>query len=71
MGTFKIVKPEELARKITSCDLSIDFAETNGRKVYLVVVRVARKVLVQGTINAKVSRIRRVEEKAAKNQVKI
>ena len=51
--------------------MSIEFAETNGKKVYLVVVRQAKKVLVQGTLNAKVSRCRKVEEKSAKNQMKI
>ena len=44
--TFKIVKPEEAMRKITNCELSVEFAETNGRKVYLIVVRQVKKVLI-------------------------
>ena len=67
VNTFKIVKPEEAMRKITNCELSVEFAETNGRKVYLIVVRQVKKVLIQGTISAKFSRSRRVEEKSAKN----
>lgn len=60
-----------MIRKIPTCEISIEFAETTTaevtKKVYLVVVRQAKKVLVQGTINPKVSRCRRVEEKSAKN----
>ena len=46
INTFKIVKPEEALRKVTNCELSIDFAETDGKKVYLIVVRQAKKVLI-------------------------
>ena len=71
MNTFKIVKPAEIIRKIAPCDLSLEFAEVNNKKVYLVVVRQAKKVLIQGSLNDKVSRCRKVEEKSAKNQLKI
>ena len=58
-------------RKISPCELSLETADTNGKKVYLIVVRQAKKVLIQGTLNAKMSRCRRVAEKSAKNQLKI
>lgn len=45
VGTFKIVKPDELIRKITACEISIEFAEANEKKIYLVVIRCAKKVL--------------------------
>ena len=35
------------------------------------VVRQAKKMLLQSTLSAKVSRCRRVEEKSAKNQLKV
>lgn len=65
------MKPDELVRKITACDLSLEVGETDSKKVYLVVVRQAKKVLIQGTLNLKISRSRKVEEKSAKNQLKI
>ena len=68
---FKVVKPEDHARKITACDVSIEFAETDGKKVYLVVVRQAKKVLIQGSMHTKVSRSRRVEEVPGKHHLKI
>ena len=46
VDTFKIVKPENAQRKITNCELSVEFAETNGRKVYLILVRQVKKVLI-------------------------
>ena len=61
----------EAARKITNCEISLEYAEVDGKKVYLVAVRQAKKVLVQATLNAKVSRCRKVEEKSAKNQLKV
>ena len=39
VNTFKVVKPEEHLRKITNCEVSIEFAELNGTKVYVIVVR--------------------------------
>ena len=71
VNKFKIVKPEQHARKITACDVSIEFAETDGKKVYLVVVRQAKKVLIQGSMHQKVSRSRRVEEVPGKHHLKI
>lgn len=39
VSTFKIVKPDDQTRKITNCELSLEFAEVNSKKVYLIVVR--------------------------------
>lgn len=41
-----MVKPEDQCKKITNCEVSLEFAETNKKKVFLVVVRQAKKVLV-------------------------
>ena len=46
INTFKIVKPAEYLRKITNCDISLEVAELNGTKVYVLVVRQAKKVLL-------------------------
>ena len=51
VNTFKIVKPVDQVKKVTNCDLSLEYADTDGRKMYLVVVRMAKKVLLQGTVN--------------------
>ena len=56
---------------MTECDVAIETADVAGKPVFLVVVRQAKKVLIQGTLNAKVSRCRAVPEKSAKNQLKI
>ena len=66
-----MVKPEDQCKKITNCEITLEFAETNSKKVFLLVVRQAKKVLVQSSLSAKVSRCRRVEEKSAKNQLKV
>jgi len=46
VNTFKIVKPEDQIRKITNCEISLEFAEVNGSKVFVLVVRQAKKVLI-------------------------
>ena len=46
---------------------SIEFAEINGKKVYLCVFRnLIGKPLYSGTVSAQFSKMRRIEEKAMK-----
>ena len=70
VNKLKIVKPEEKKRKMDSGTLSIEYLETNGKRLYLTVFRAAMKPLFSGVISGQ-SRIKRVEEKAAKHQLKI
>ena len=58
------MKPEDAQRKIDECELALEYAEIKGEKSYIVVVRIAKKILLQGSVNAKVSRSRKLEEKA-------
>lgn len=52
--------------------ISIEMAEINNKKVYICVFRnLVGKTLFQGTISAKLSKKRRVEEKAMKQQLKL
>ena len=52
--------------------LTIEFAEINGKKIYLVVFRnLIGKTLYTGTISGQFSKKRRIEEKAMKLQLKI
>ena len=72
VDTFKIVKPGEHFRKISHCDVSLEFAKTeDDKKHYIIVVRMSKKVLIQGRLNEKVSRCKLIEEKSAKNQLKL
>ena len=53
-------------------NISIEFAEANGNKVYIVVFRnQIGKTLYQGTISVKHSKKRRIEEKTYKQQLKV
>ena len=52
--------------------ITIEFAEVDGKKVYIVVFRnEIGKTLYQGSLSAQYSKKRRVEEKAYKQQLKI
>ena len=76
---FKQVIPEtidgkkvETKKAMGKGHLSIESAEFSGKKVYLVVFRnMIGKTLFQGQINFKFSKMRRIEEKASKHQLKI
>lgn len=52
--------------------ISIEVADINDKKVYIVVFRnLIGKNLYQGTISSKFSKKRRIEEKAMKQQLKL
>jgi hypothetical protein len=52
--------------------LALESAEVNGAKVYLIVFRsLIGKTLFQGTISGTLSKMRRIEEKAIKLQLKL
>ena len=63
---MKIVKPSTIQQSFNGFNLSIEYAETNDKKVYLLVLRSMTKIIFNGTITAK-SRIRKIPEKANKN----
>lgn len=68
VDVFKIVAPKTQLRKLTTGTLSIEWAEFNGKKVYLSVFRTGTlKALYTGQIDPKLSKTRRVEEKASKH----
>ena len=71
INKLKIVKPEDFPiKKMDSGTFSIEYRETAGKKLYLTVFRAAFKPLFTGILTVS-SRIKRVEEKAAKHQLKI
>ena len=57
-------------RKIDNGNLTIEYSETNGKRLYLTVFRAATKPLFTGVLTV-TSKSRRIEEKAAKHQLKI
>jgi len=63
VGKFRLRKPID---KSLNGDLSIEYAETDGKKVYLLVLRGVGKSLFVGNLLAN-SRVRKVEERASKN----
>lgn len=72
---FKLVTPfvdkngkkSEQKKSMGRGHISIEFAETNGKKVYICVFRnLIGKNLYQGTIHHTLSKKRRIEEKAMK-----
>ena len=67
---MKILKPVEHAKKLDTGTLSIEYRETNGKRLYLTVFRAAYKPLFSALLTVG-SRCKRVEEKAAKHQLKI
>ena len=67
MTKFRLRKPLD---KSMQGDLSIEHAENNGKHVYLLVVRNLGKSNFLGSLNAQ-SKVRRVEERANKNQLKV
>jgi hypothetical protein len=65
-------KKVESKRSMGKGHLSIEVAEINNKKVYISVFRnLIGKTLYQGTISTKFSKMRRIEEKAMKNQLKV
>ena len=47
MNTFKVVKPEEHSRKISECDISLEYVKMDdGKKHYIIVVRMGKKILI-------------------------
>ena len=65
------MKPEDFPiKKMDSGTFSLEYTETAGKKLYLTVFRSAVKPLFTGIVTVQ-SRIKRVEEKAAKHQLKI
>lgn len=51
---------------------SIEFAEANGKKVYICVFRnLIGKTLYHGSVSSQFSKMRRIEEKAMKLQLKV
>lgn len=65
-------KKVEQKRSMGKGHVSIEVAEVGGKKVYICVFRnLIGKTLYQGTIHAKFSKMRRIEEKAMKLQLKI
>jgi len=67
---LKIVKPSYIQHSFENFNLSIEHAETNGKKVYLLVLRSITKIIFQGTITAS-SKVRAVTDEINKHQVKI
>jgi len=65
---FKIVAPKDRLRKMDNGTLSLEFMEIEGRKSFILVFRTIRPMYV-GTLVA-TSKIRRVEEKSHKHQIK-
>lgn len=77
---FKLVTPSvdkdgkkvEQKKSMGRGHFSLEIAETNGKKVYICVFRnLIGKNLYQGTLHHQLSKKRRIEEKAMKNQLKL
>lgn len=67
---FKIVAPKDRQRKLDAGSVTLEYMETpQGKRQYILVFKTALKPLYVGQISDK-SKFKRVEEKAAKNQVK-
>jgi len=68
---FKIAAPKNLIKDMGMGSLSIESLKKSDKGLYMVVFRsMIGKTLFTGVINYEKSKIRRVEEKAAKNQLK-
>lgn len=69
---FHIKIPKSLKKKMDNGAVSLEVAEANNKKVFIVVFRSAmRKPLFTGHVVGGESRMKRVEAKAAKNQLKL
>lgn len=68
MQKFKIVAPKDRLKKMDQGSLTLEYMEVNGRKSYILVFRTIRPMYV-GTLLS-TSKIRRVEEKSHKHQIK-
>ena len=67
---FKVVAPKDFTRKIEESTVSLE--QTSGdKKTTMLVVRSAVKTLFVGVVDPSLSKIKRVVEKAAQNQLKI
>lgn len=68
---LKVVKPETEKKKVTGVQLSIENAETDGKRVSLLVARSMSKTLFMGILSGQTSKIKQLEEAVAKNRVKV
>lgn len=66
MEKLKIVKPDFIEKKFKGLDLSLEFCETDGKKVYLVVLRSVTKVYFTANLTNQ-SLIRRITDAPQKH----
>jgi hypothetical protein len=67
---LKITAPKPVAKKLAEGKLSLEYIEKNEKRVYLLAFKVLLKPLYVGELLGGKSKIRRIEEKAAKHAVK-
>lgn len=68
MSKFKIAVPKEHKKSLDMGTLSLEWIEQNGKKSYILVFRTIRPLYIANLVHT--SKVRRVEEKAHKNQLK-
>lgn len=71
VNKFKIVAPKDRLRKLDEGSVTLEYMENkDGKRQYILVFKTALKPLYVGQLSGANSKIKRVAEKAAKNQLK-
>ena len=71
MNKLKIVAPKDRLRKLDEGSVTLEYMENKaGKRQYILVFKTALKPLYVGQLSGANSKIKRVAEKAAKNQLK-